>query len=64
MDQRISAFRLDEALEQAMEKRPPRRGAPVRTAAKRTNGAGANPVAQMRTTVATALKQDPSWQEF
>jgi methyl-accepting chemotaxis protein len=87
MDQRISAFKLDEAVEQSADKRSPtRRGAPAKAApqpkpagngkasekaqdAKAHDGkpdhAGAHaPVAQMRTTAATALKQDPAWQEF
>ena len=86
MDQRISAFKLDEAVEQSEEKRSSaRRAAPAKAAAQpkpaangkaqenhdtkahdgKPDGAGTHaPVAQMRTTSQTALKQDPAWQEF
>jgi methyl-accepting chemotaxis protein len=70
MDQRISAFKLDEALEQSKDKQPARCGAPVKSAPQKAavndgkaDGAHAA-VAQMRTTSQAALKQDPAWQEF
>ncbi len=86
MDQRISAFKLDEAVEQSAAKSSARRAAPAKTAPQpkpaangkaqekthdtkahdgKPDGAAAHaPVAQMRTTSQTALKQDPAWQEF
>ena len=71
MDQRISAFKLDEALEQSKDKQPQRRSAPVKAASpkqaangKAESAATHAPVAQIRTTSQTALKQDPAWQEF
>jgi methyl-accepting chemotaxis protein len=88
MGQRIAAFKLNQALDQARDHAGPKHASPRAGAAKakprheahapapkpapavkpRTNGAHppANPVAQMRTTLATALKHDaePAWQEF
>jgi len=70
MDERVAYFRLDEAAAtHAVAARPgnnPVMGARPPVAAKDAKRAigKANPVAAMRTTLATALKEDAEWKQF